>query len=68
MTAAERREWDEKMTFKPDPEIERELFPLRAMVALGKAHHLDLVEAYHRAALRKQSSATANHVTSPSAC
>lgn len=56
MTAAERREWDERMMFKPYPEIERELIPLRAMVALGKADPWLYVNEYHKVALRKKSS------------
>ena len=44
----------ENMKFEPDPEIERELAPLRALVCLGKATPELYVNRYHEAGLRKK--------------
>ena len=42
-----------RIEFQPDPEIERELASLRAMVALGKVSHEDYTMEYHLAGERK---------------
>ena len=55
MTAID-KEWIEKMTFKPDAEIEKELVSLRTLLSLGKISDERYRMEYHKAALRKQAS------------
>jgi len=55
MAIANTQERNDSTKFKPDPEIERELAPLRAMVCLGKASPELYRTRYHEAALRKSS-------------
>jgi hypothetical protein len=53
MGIIETQEGKDSMRFQPDPEIERELVPLRAMVCLGKVSAELYRTRYHEAALRK---------------
>jgi hypothetical protein len=50
------QEGNTSMRFQPDPEIEWELAPLRAMVCLGKVSPEFYRTRYHEAALRKKAS------------
>ena len=55
MTISDNQEWNDRMRFKPDPEIETELAPFKALLSLGLITPESYVIRYHEAGQRKYS-------------